>query len=226
MLIAEDILLLLTDDETGKFVGDGTQMDYALAGAVLLELAERGKIDVAEPGGQVKKGRLYVTDASRTGEPALDDALATIAEKDRKPQDVIGKLAKGLREKLLTGLADRGVLQRERGKVLGLFPTTRWPANDSAHEQQLRRKLHDVLVTGATPETRTAAVITMLAAIDAVPKVLPDEEKRLLKRRAKEISEGEWTAEAVRKAIQAVNSAVTAAVVSAASAGAISSAGS
>jgi hypothetical protein len=226
MLIAEDILLLLTDDETGKSITDSTRLDYALAGAVLLELAQLGKIDVAGPGGPVKKGRLYVSDPAPTGTLDLDAGLAVIAEKDRRPQDVVGKLAKGLRDRLLTGLASRGVLRREQGKILGLFPTTRWPAADSAHEHELRGRLHAILVVGATPDSRTAAVISMLSAIDAVPKVLAGEDKRMVKRRAKEIAAGGWASDAVRKAVEAVNAATMAAVTAAVAASAATSGGS
>jgi Golgi phosphoprotein 3 GPP34 len=222
MLIAEDILLLLTDDETGKSITDGTRLDYALAGSVLLELAEAGKVDVAGPGEPVKKGRLYVRDPAPTGSPELDAGLALIAEKSRGPQDVISKLTKGLRDRLLNGLAQRGVLRREQGKVLGLFPTTRWPAADSAHEHDLRGRLHAILVVGSTSDPRTAAVISILYAIDAVPKVLAGEDKRLVKQRAKAIAKGEWASEAVRKAVEAVNAAVTAAMVAAATAGSTS----
>ncbi|GAB3418522.1 GOLPH3/VPS74 family protein [Flindersiella endophytica] len=225
MLIAEDILLLLTDDETGKSITDSTRVDYALAGAVLLELAEHGKVDVAGPDGPVKKGRLYVRDPAPTGSAELDAGLAVIAEKDRRPQDVVGKLAKGLRDRLLNGLASRGVLRREQGKILGLFPTTRWPAADSAHEQDLRGRLHAVLVVGSTPDPRTAAVISLLWAIDAVPKVvagLAGVDKRMVKQRAKAIAKGEWASDAVRKAVEAVNQAVMTAVVAASAAGSAS----
>ena len=43
---------------------------------------------------------------------------------------MLQSLSKGVRRSLLTGLADRGVLRADEGKVLGIFPTTRWPAVD------------------------------------------------------------------------------------------------
>ncbi|MGM0385253.1 MAG: GPP34 family phosphoprotein [Actinomycetota bacterium] len=38
-MIAEDLLLLVTDDSTGKVQGDGASIDHGLAGALLCELA-------------------------------------------------------------------------------------------------------------------------------------------------------------------------------------------
>jgi Golgi phosphoprotein 3 (GPP34) len=77
MLIAEDLLLLLYGDESGKPVLASTELDYALAGAVLLELAMLGRIDVAGTGETVRSGRLVVRDPSPTGSAILDERLTT-----------------------------------------------------------------------------------------------------------------------------------------------------
>jgi len=47
MLIAEDLLLLLTDDNTGKMALLSTLVDIALGGALLVELAVSEHVDVA-----------------------------------------------------------------------------------------------------------------------------------------------------------------------------------
>src|SRR5690606_11041965 len=79
MLLAEDILLLLTEDQTGKAVVDTSTLELALAGAVLLELALAGRVDVAGPGEAVKPGRVVVRDAAPAGDPLPDPALPRIA---------------------------------------------------------------------------------------------------------------------------------------------------
>jgi hypothetical protein len=43
-------LLLLYDDETGKPITWSPGLDYALAGAVLIELTLLGKVDIAGDG--------------------------------------------------------------------------------------------------------------------------------------------------------------------------------
>src|SRR5262245_16578516 len=223
MLIAEDLLLLLYADESGKPVLASTELDYALAGAVLLELALLGRIDIAGPGENVKSGRLIVRDQSPTGEPILDERLAMLAGRQgRRPKDVIAKLAKNLRGGLLNELAGRGILRRNPGKVLGLFPVTRWPANDARHEQEVRLALDSALRIGTQPDERTAALISLLHAVNAVPKVITDApDRKALKRRAKQIAESAWAAEAVRSAVQAVQAASMAAITAAAAGGAV-----
>jgi hypothetical protein len=214
VLIAEDLLLLSYDDESGRPTFDGTRIEYSLAGALLLELSLLGKVAVAGPGEDVKRDRLVVRDSSPVGDDVLDHALAELADDEgKKPKNVLGQLRKGTRDRLLRRLADRGLLREESGKMLGIFPTTRWPADDASHEAAVRQRLHDVLVVGLEPDPRTAALVSLLLAVDGVHKVVPSDDRRAVKRRAKEISDGAWAADAVKKAVQEVQAAVTAAIV-------------
>src|SRR4051794_36646103 len=106
-----------------------------------------GRVDVEKGQGFGRGGRVVVADASRTGDSVLEDALSRIGEKPRrKLESVVGALRKGLRTRLYGRLAEFGILRMERGRVLDLFPSTRWPAVDPAHERPLRQAMHDVLV--------------------------------------------------------------------------------
>lgn len=226
MLIAEDLLLLLYDDERGKPITGSPGLDYALAGAVLIELTLLGKVDVAGEGESTKKGRLVVKDATPTGDPILDQRLAILAEKaGSKPKNLMAKLSKKLRKQVLARLAERGILEADKGRILGLFPTARWPAHDARHEAEIRASLDNVLRLGTEPDERTGALVALLHALNVVPKVVGDVgDKKAVKRRAKEIAESAWAAEAVRQAVREVQAAVTAAIV--ASTSAIASSGS
>lgn len=215
MLIAEDLLLLLYDDETGKPIAGSPGLDYALAGAVLIELTLNGKLDITGQADGVKPGRLKVLDATPTGDPILDERLAFVVDRPgKRPKDQIGRLSKKLRDQLLSRLAERGVLEADQGRMLGLFPVTRWPAKDARHEAEVRSKLESVLKVGTTPDERTGALIALMSALNVVPKVVTDAvDKKALKRRAKQIAESDWAAEAVKKAVTEMQAAVTAAVV-------------
>src|SRR5690349_10988392 len=160
MLIAEDLLLLLYNDESGKPITGNPGLDYSLAGAVLIELTLLGRVDIAVAGEDVKEGRLKVLDTSSTGDAILDERLAMLAEKaGQKPKNLMGKLSKKLRDQVLARLAERGVLEADKGRVLGLFPVTRWPAKDARHEAEVRTALESVLKLGTQPDERTAALI-------------------------------------------------------------------
>lgn len=214
-MLAEDLLLLLTDDETGRHLVDGSSLEYALSGALLVDLATAEKIQVSEPSGVFKRATVTATDTSPVGDPVLDDALNIVAERPRAAQDLIPRLAKDIRPLLLQRLADRGVLRLEEGRILGMFPTTRWPAEDSAHESEVRHGLHQVLVLERPPTPEQASLISLLHAVDRVPQVMTESgiDKRELKRRAKAIADGEFAGAAVSEAIQAVMLVVMTAII-------------
>ena len=210
--LAEDLLLLLLEDETGRLITDGTSTDHALAGAVLVDLVNAGR--VAE---EAKK--LHVMDTSTLDEPVLEAGLTRLAEKAPvKPQRAVEVLTKDVRDAVLEQLEGRGLIRREKSRVLGLFPRTSWPAVDSAHENSVRAELTAALVGGERPSERAGTLIALLHAINVVPKVV-EGDKKALKARAKEISEGDWASAAVRKSVQAVQAGVTAAVMVATTAG-------
>jgi hypothetical protein len=98
MLIAEDVLLLLVDDRTGRFLVDSTRLDNVLAGAVLVELATIERLGFPPEGSGVRRGRMVVVNPTPPGDPVLDRALATVAaSRPAKPEKLIAKLRKRLR---------------------------------------------------------------------------------------------------------------------------------
>jgi hypothetical protein len=216
MLLAEDLLLLLTADDTGRLAAGATEADVALAGALLVELTLMERVDVAGPGERVREGRLIVRDAAPTGDDVLDEALATVGRKEgKKPQDVVAALRKGTRARLYGRLVERGLLRAERGRILGLFPTSRWPALDAGHEAAVRGRLATALRQGGTTDARTAALIALLLALRVVHKTVDPDSVGLSTRgmtgSATRIAEGDWAARAVRSAIDSLNAALIAA---------------
>lgn len=217
MVIAEDLLLLLTDDETGKFVVDGGRLDLALAGACVIELAMLSRVDVAGEGDAAKAGRLVVRDETPTGDAVLDGALEQCVRlHGAKPQNALGKIRKNLRPVVLDRLAAQGVVRRHETRLLWIFPVTRWPVIDSAHEREILDQLRAALLNGATPDSRTAALVGLLSAVDAAHKVIVAEDRKAVRKRAREIRESQWATDAVGKAVEAVESAVMVTIMAAA----------
>ena len=162
MLMAEEVLLLLVDDRTGRFLVDSTRLDNVLAGAVLVELVTIERVGFPPAGGGVKRGRMVVVDPTPLGDPVLDGALATVAaRRPTKPEQLIAKVRKRLRATLLERLTAAGALRRSTRKVLGIPWRTTWPAGDSSHKRELRARLQDVLVAG---QRRTAAPLRWSAS--------------------------------------------------------------
>lgn len=219
MLIVEDLLLLLTDDESGAPAADSTKLSYALAGAVLLELSLSGRVDVAGEGEAVKTGRIVIRDGSPTGDSVLDEGLSRLTEREgKKPRDVIRHLTSGLRDEVYGPLVARGIVRREEGRILGLFPRRRWPAVDATHEEATRRDIvNAVLQPGTQVEPRIGALVSLLAAVDKLTVVVIPEQsclrKKEIRQRGKDISAESWAPEAVKKAVEATQAGVTAAMI-------------
>ena len=206
MLLAEDLLLLVTDDATGRLSVSGEPVDAGLGGANLAELTLRGKVDVSGDQDPGRRGRIIVRDPSPPGDEVPDAALQTLVKRQgRKPSAVIRLLGKNLRPVLYQRLVASGVLRAGQGRALGIFPTRTWPAQDPSHEAEVRQLVTQALIHSAAPDERTAALIALLHALKCEHKVVDPRacqlSRRQLRKRAAEIAQGNWTSEAVRKAI-------------------------
>jgi hypothetical protein len=121
----------------------------------------------------VEEGRLIVRDAGPTGDGMLDEALATVDQKEgKKPQNVVAALGKRTRVRLYERLAEAGLLRGEEGRILGIFPTHRWPAEHTDHEASVRAGLVTALRHGETTDARTRALVSLLHALKAVHKAV------------------------------------------------------
>jgi hypothetical protein len=227
MLIAEEFLLLSLDDETGKPMLGSDRLGPALGGALVAELALMERIGVTpHDAGWNKRGRITITSLTPTDDTELDEALRKLAESEgKKLKDVLSdfaskkvRLSHKLRERLLERLAKAGVLTRQEGTVLGFIPRTTWPVGDVAAEYDVRQRLQATLVSGFTPTERTLVLIALLQVTGLLPKVVTTDDKRALKARAKQLTEGDWAAKAVKDAIDEV-AAATVAVAAGAAAG-------
>ncbi|QZY28295.1 GOLPH3/VPS74 family protein [Nocardioides coralli] len=219
MLIAEDLLLLLLDDDKGTVVA-GTADRPLVGGALLAELALARLVTVTEKQSAWSSSHVVATGGPGPDDPVLDQALSTVMEKARSANDLVDRLGKDAREQLLARLVERGILERRDRKVLGVFPRTTWPAADVAHEESVRQRLQQILVTGLVADQRSAALIALLVAVDRAHAVVDrgDLSAREVRKRAQRVADGEWASQAVRDAVQASQAAVAAAVIAASTA--------
>ena len=223
MLIAEDLLLLLLDDASGR--PQSSQLELALGGGVLVELALGGAVEVAEKTSVWRSAKVRPVPGAAPEDPVLRAGLAVVAEKERSAEDLVKRLARGSPTRSRAAWSTGGILERRDDKVLGLFSRTRWPARDSSHEERVRHALTAVLVAGSHPDPRTGALVALLHAVDRSHQSVPHEGLRAgeVKRRAKEVAEGDWAAKAVKDAVAAATAATTAAITAATAAAATGS---
>lgn len=216
LTLPEELLLLGWNDERGR--NRSTENPNMLvAGATVLELALRGAVTI-------ERHRLQATDA-HTGHPALDRVLAEIRARHRPRTTKAWVRRLGSRGRLRTmvlgQLVDRGILQRDTRRVLGIVPVTRHPVVDRTRVGELRGRVTRVL-TDAEPvsDPRDAALGGLVhpAGWKLLRRLVSGEQRRDARRRARALSKGEAVSADVAKAIGDANAATMAAVAGAAAA--------
>ena len=216
MLLAEEFLLLVTSPQ-GKWLAGSDAVPLALAGGLLAELTWQRRLAVDD------RDRIVVIDRSAAEDPVLDDARAIFtAEEGAKPKDVLGKVAKGLGDRLYDRLIAAGTVEVQKVRLL---PVRRFPLRDLALRQRTWTDVAALLRGDRHPQIRTGTLLGLTVASGGLATVFPPEDfglsKRDLGKRAREVVEGDWATDAVGRAVRDVQAATMAAVTAAVAAAAI-----
>lgn len=213
-MLATDLLLLALDDASGNVLPPAAiGLDYGLAGAVVMDLALRGGIAVAD--------ERVTTTAGATDDALLDEALRAIATRPGKQisywvQQLSHDLH-GMRQRLLDRLVAQGTLQQREKRVLLVFHWNVYPERDARVEHDIRARIDDVLLHGAAPDPQNACLIHLAAACRVTDAIYPRDQLKAIKLRIGELDDaGKAGADAVAGAVaRAETAAVTAAMMAA-----------
>ncbi len=199
-LIAEDLLLLLFDPRSGTIAGEGT-LFYTLAGAVLADLAAGGHIEVDEDTTLAGR-RVRAVAAAPSPDPLLREPWDRLTRKPRTTQVLLAEIGPTLRDPLLDRLVLAGHIGRERGRLLGILPSTRLSAGGTSRRGELLDAVRPVLTEAAAPTPRTAALAALLSASGSLPALYQDFpwSGRVLTR-GQELERGDWGAAAAGEAV-------------------------
>jgi hypothetical protein len=183
--LAEELLLLAYDDQTGKATGSRIGLDLGMSAAVLIDLALAGRIAYVN-------GYLTVIDPSPIGDPIADAILAKAAvDEPHTPAQWLQRLRHRLRTRVLEDLVARGVVRDIDETQLEYIHVHRYPVADPAYETEIRRRLAEALTTDAIPDERTAALATLLTATRMEPALrLPPDQAARAHQRLEQISTG------------------------------------
>ncbi len=221
MSTAEDFLLIATDPFSGKPLIGSPQADPVFGGAFLFDLVAQDRLALEGVG---RKARVAVSDHEPVDDPVTNQAFALIRNRGlQKPQTVVTKLGKNSRKLLYESLEAKGQVRRRPERFLGIFPLTRHDVTDTARRDDLRVRIQSSLLHGLPADKETGPLIALLSAADLVKIMVDKPDRKLAKARAKELAEGDWASEGVRKAIQTAQAAITAGIVAATSVGAAGS---
>ena len=183
--LAEELLLLAYDDQTGKATGSRIGLDLGMAAAVLVDLALAGRVAYVD-------GYLKVIDETPIGEPIADAVLAkAAADEPHTPAQWVQRLRHRLRTRVLEDLISRGVIHDVDETQMGVIHVHRYPTTDHAYETEIRKRLAAALTSEDICDERTAALATLLSACRMEPALrLPSDENARAHQRLEQIAAG------------------------------------
>lgn len=207
MTLAEQLLLLALDDETGKLLPlPDRALDYALAGAILADLARVGRISVdhdtltvidPHPVQSVSED-LGLLDLNQAAASTLKGALAHLASD-----------AHGLRQRLTDQLVAKGVLREEDHEFLWVFHYSRYPLSDPGAESAIKQRLRNRIRSGDVPLSDSDHVlIALIHACQLDDLILSEEEQERWRDRVVDIVSSDRIGQAVNDCIAEIQKAI------------------
>ena len=186
MRFAEELLLLLHNDESGYFVPiPEWNMSCALAGAVLMDLAMEDRIDSDQTS-------LTLTDATPTGDELLDPTLVEIAgeEQVHTPQywvERIAHRADDISDVAVDRLVKAGIFDSDEGGFWTLSTkvtrTGRYPLVDGRSGEEIKGRIMRTLLDGEIPDPRDVPIIGLVHYCGGFRAMMDSEEYELAEER-------------------------------------------
>ncbi len=212
--IAENLFLLLVDNASAQPGLDGARRDHVLAAAALLDLAHACRIRPAVAGEAVEPGRLMALTGAGPTDPVVEPAFELLREKPLSSAAAIKKTGRNIQDRLVDHLEKTGQIRRNTLPSKRFARTHTFPLTDRHRAGAARAALLSALFDRTPPDPSTAAIVTVLHAVDGLGALLSlnDRGWRWVHARAGEIASGSWVDESP-SALPEVNLAVTAAAV-------------
>ena len=204
---AEEIMLLLLDDKGGKFADlPAPSVECALAGAVLMDLALKGRIDTDPE-------RLFVVDPTPLKDHLLDPTLARIVQATETHDarhwiEQTIAYAGDIRDRSLARLVERGILRREDDRFLWVFQTRRYPVFDDQPVQEVKLRIMGVLFSDEIPDARDIVIISLSDACGIFRGLLSSRELRGAAPRIEQVGKMDLIGREVSKAVRHIESSL------------------
>ena len=207
LTLTEELLLLsLREKKDGLEFAPETELPYALAGALLLELCLGGRV-------RLEGKKVAPVNPTPTGSAMADELLEKIAAA-KKPKkaaawiESFGEHGKRIRKAAACSLVAQGILREEEKRFLWVIPYTGYAAVDTSAKFTLKQRLRGLALGGENANPHDLALLSLVRAGGLLDNVFTKDEMRRAKRRVEELVKDEAVGQAVAEAIQAVNTAV------------------
>ena len=204
---AEEIFLFALDDREGSIKPlPVSALEYALPGALLMELAFLNKIDI-----DLKC--LQAMNTEPTGNALLDDVLRQVEMKsEAQPTSYwlsfFAGQAKQIQERVLAQLIAKGILKTEDKKILWVFKTRRYPMIDNREIKEVTARLRELILSDEIPNPREAVLVSLVDACRLFDDLFSAEEYDRVQPRIKALAKLDLIGQEITKSIREIAQAM------------------
>ncbi len=196
---AEEITLLLLNDD-GTFVHvPSWSLNYALAGGVLMDLALENRIDT-------DLEKLVLIDSTPIGDSLLDPTLADIKEVGERDArfwvERTANRAQEIRDESLSRLVSLGILETRDDRFLWVFRSRRYPAIEGTTVREVKLRIMGVLFSDEIPDPRDVVIICLADACGIFRRLLSRAELGRATERIEQVTRLDLIGRAMSQAIQ------------------------
>ncbi|MDD3051221.1 MAG: GPP34 family phosphoprotein [Candidatus Cloacimonetes bacterium] len=211
---AEELLLLTLDDDKGCFCHiSPITIDFALAGAILMDLALMEKIDT-------DIDNLTITDDSPTGDEIFDTIITLIKESE-EPKNALYWIREiknrcvNLKDVLIERLVTKGILKKEENKFLWVFKQRRYPIINNREKKEVKTRIRELILSDEIPDPKDVVICSLISACNLTGKIFTSDEMDRAVKRMSEIARMDLIGQALSKAINQFMEMITFAVTTA-----------
>lgn len=175
MTIAEEIYSLAVGETSGSLSHThDVSFKVALAGAVLINLAIKERIDTDLEGVFLGTGEL-------TMKNDMDLALIEIIKEDEKRPvkywiEYLIKKNDVLNDMLLNSLIQQGILKIENKQILWVFSSRRYPLMNNRKVTEVKARIRDLIFSDELPDVRDLSIVSVLFYSGTLDMVLSEDE--------------------------------------------------
>ncbi len=205
--IPEEIFLLVLDDEKGTPVDvPEIQLDCAIAGAVLMDLALRERVDTS-------LDELFVVSTEPTGDAVLDEVLVEICNSKENHAaaqwvQMLSHRSGDFRKRLAEGLVEKGIVELVEEKLLWVFGSRRYPMIDGIEEREVRRRIVNVLLSDDIPDPRDIVILALADTCGVLNRILSSQQLKSAEPRLRQVEKMDLIGQAVTRTIHDIRASI------------------
>ncbi|MBR4596872.1 MAG: GPP34 family phosphoprotein [Opitutales bacterium] len=206
--LPEEIVLLALDEKAGTLMLlPERSLDFALAGAMMIELSMRGKLET------VDDVFLKVSSREPTNDKILDDALQIIPDTPHLTiENALARIARkggAWVDRLFDSLVEKEILERREDRFLWIVRESTFSLKDHKLLDNLRLHIRGAVMSeGEELAASDAALIALMDACKISFTIFSDKELAKYSKRFDEISKINPIARAVSLAISEIENAI------------------